>query len=215
MSRDGRWSKESPPQSIPPEWVSKGVFIFLGRHTSVQKLDSDRVLAVMDRLLPLYEYVESKGRRHRLSKASEKRFVFRPGWNPKAPATKASYAQQEVDVNLRHNPLQEALYIRLVKKHGRENVDYESPTGMGTRVDVVVNQPDGDWFYEIKTSPEPRECIREAIGQLLEYSFWPGSQEASRLIVVGETPADADTEEYCRRLSKRFSLPVEYQRIKV
>ena len=60
--RDGRWSEKSRPHSIPPQWVSKGVFIFLGRHTSVRELDCDRVLAVMDRLLPLYEYVESKGR---------------------------------------------------------------------------------------------------------------------------------------------------------
>ena len=158
---------------------------------------------------------KSKGRRHRLPKASEKRFVFRPGWNLKTDATTASHAQQELDVNLRHNRLQGALYRQLVKKHGKENVGGESSTGMGTRVDMWVRQPNGYWFYEIKTSLEPRACIREAIGQLLEYSFWPGSQEAIQLIVVGETPADADTKKYCRRLRKRFSLPVQYEHIKV
>lgn len=61
-SRDGRWSEKSRPQPIPPEWVAKGEFVFLGCHSSVQKVGCDRVLTVMDRLLPLYKYVESKGR---------------------------------------------------------------------------------------------------------------------------------------------------------
>jgi hypothetical protein len=78
---------------------------------------------------------------------------------------------------------------------------------------LVLRQPDGYWFYEIKTSQSPRACIREAIGQLLEYSLWPGSQEACRLIIVGETGADEDVLKYCRRLNERFSLPVEYQQI--
>ena len=206
-------SGESLPGPIPHEWVSKGVFVFLGHRSSVQELDGDRILAEMDRLLPLYEYVESKGGRHRLSKPDEERFVFRPGCTSKAAATKASYAQQELDVNLRHNQLQDALYRRLVKRHGAGNVGTESSTGIGTRVDLVVRQPSGYSFYEIKTSLEPRACIREALGQLLEYAFWPGSQEAYQLIVVGETAADVDVKEYCRRLNMRFSLPIQYQHI--
>ena len=161
------------------------------------------------------EYIESKGRRHPLSKPDERQNDFQPDRTSKAETTTASHAQKEVDVILLHNQLQDALRRRLEKMYGKENVDDESPTVMGTRVDLMVSQSDEDWFYEIKTSPEPRACIREAIGQLLEYSFWPGSQEASRLIVVGKTPADADTKKYCSRLSKRFSLPVEYQHIEV
>ena len=210
---DGSRSGESLPGPIPHELVSKGVFVFLGHLSSVQELDGDRILAEMDRLLPLYKYVESKDRRQRLSKPDEEQFVFRPGCTLKTAATKASYAQQELDVNLRHNLLQDALYRRLVKKHGAENVGTESSTGIGTRVDLVVRQPNGYSFYEIKTSLQPRACMREAIGQLLEYAFWPGSQEAYQLIVVGETAADADAREYCRRLNERFSLPIQYQQI--
>jgi hypothetical protein len=67
-----------------------------------------------NRLLPLYEYVESKGGREPLSNPTEKKFIFRPGCRPKLPAAKASHAQKELDVNLRHNILQEALYQKLV-----------------------------------------------------------------------------------------------------
>ena len=211
--RDSRRSSESPPGPIPPELVSEGVFVFLGHLSSVQELDYDRILTEMDRLLPLYEYVESSGRRQPLSKPDKEQFVFRSGCTSKAAVTKASYAQQELDVNLRHNQLQCDLHRRLVKKHGADNVGTELPTGIGTSVDLVVRQPNGYWFYEIKTFLEPRACIREAIGQLLEYAFWPGSQEAHRLIVVGETAAGADVQEYCRRLNNRFSLPIQYQQI--
>ena len=102
--RDGNRSSESPPAPIPPELVLKGVFVFLGHLSSIQELDYDRILAEMDRLLPLYEYVESGGRRQPLSKPDKEQFVFRPGCTSKAAATKASYAQQELDVNLRHRP---------------------------------------------------------------------------------------------------------------
>lgn len=211
--RDGTRSSESSPGPISQELVSEGVFVFLGYRTSIGNLDHDEVLAVMDSLLPLYKYVEGNGRIQPLSKPDEKEFVFRSGCTPKLVATRVSHAQKELDVNLRHNILQQALYYQLVNKYGEENVGTELSAGIGTSIDLVLRQPDGYWFYEIKTSQSPRACIREAIGQLLEYSLWPGSQEACRLIIVGETGADEDVLKYCRRLNERFSLPVEYQQI--
>jgi len=98
-------------------------------------------------------------------------------------------------------------------EYGADNVGTEVPTGIGTSIDVVVRRPNGYWFYEIKTFQSPRACIREAIGQLLEYSLWPGSREAGRLIVVGETAADKKAMGYCSSLKKRFSLPVEYHQL--
>jgi len=84
-----------------------------------------------------------------------------------------------------------------------------------TSVDVVVKRNNGYWYYEIKTSKSPRACLREALGQLLEYSFWPGAQEANRLVVAGETAIDKEGEEYIKRLKERFSLPIEYEQISV
>jgi hypothetical protein len=60
-----------------------------------------------------------------------------------------------------------------------------------------------------------RACIRQAIGQLLEYAFWPGGPEATRLIVVSETAIDKDGAEYLRRFKERFSLPIKYEQITV
>ena len=79
----------------------------------------------------------------------------------------------------------------------------------------MVRQGDQFWFYEIKTYLSPRACIREAIGQLLEYSHWPGAKRASRLIVVGESPLDDDGSEYLRRLKNELALPIEYEQIPI
>ena len=73
----------------------------------------------------------------------------------------------------------------------------------------------GDKLYEIKTALTARACLRDAFGQLLEYAFWPGAQEPTRFIVVGETAVDEEAREYLHQLRKRFSLPIEYETIEL
>lgn len=77
-------------------------------------------------------------------------------------------------------------------------------------MDVVVRRGGNFWFYEIKTAMSARACIREALAQLLEYSFWPGAQQAEKLIIVGEPSLDEQSEQYLAMLRKQFSLPLEY-----
>jgi len=79
----------------------------------------------------------------------------------------------------------------------------------------VVKIKNEYWFYEIKTALTPRTCLRHAIGQLLEYGYWPGAREPARFIVVGESPIDENGEEYLRRLRKTFSLPIDYEAIAI
>lgn len=133
----------------------------------------------------------------------------------KASSAAASHVQRQLDIALRHNELQEALHRRLVLQYGENNVGTERPSGVGTRIDVVVRRENEYWFYEIKTAQSPRACLREAVGQLLEYAFWPGGQGATRLIVVGETAIDNDGLEYLRHLKERFFLPIEYEQISI
>lgn len=211
----GERSSDYMPSLIPPELVTEGVFIFLGKRQPLDQPDYEVLLNDLDRLLPLYKYVESGGDLEPLSTPTVARFEFRPGCIAKLPSAVATQAQKQLDINLRHNELQEALYRRLAAQYGADNVGAEVPSGVGTSVDLAVRRKDGFWFYEIKTMHSPRACLREAVGQLLEYAFWPGAQEATRLIVVGETAMDRDGTEYLRRLRERFSLPLEYEQIVV
>lgn len=208
-------SDEYMPSAIPSERVKEGVFVFLGKRFPVDELDYDRILSDFDKLLPLYRYVESNGSLHPASVIDDLPFSFAPGCTIKPGQTTAHLAQDPIDVTLRHNLMQEALYNRLVSKYGADNVGTELSNGVGTRVDVVVRHSDSFWFYEIKTAHSPRACVREAIGQLLEYSYWPKAQEATKLIVVGETPLDSEGEAYLSLLRSKFAIPIEYEHIAV
>jgi len=203
------------PGPIPWERVTRHVFIMLGKRQPLRDLDYEAILDDFDRLLPLYKYVESQVPLEPLVMSEDSGFVFRPGCAVKASKAVKAGTQSELDIDLRHNDLQQALYLRLVSQFGKDNVGTERPSGVGTRIDVVVKLKDEFWFYEIKTSGSPRGCLREAIGQLLEYSFWPGSQIASRLVIVGESALDDSGSEYLRRLKQRFSLPVDYEQVVV
>jgi len=205
-------SVDRPPGPIPSALVTEGVFVFLGNRQPAKKIDYERILNDLDRLLPLYRYVETRGASAPVP-LPQTGFNFKAGRSKKVTTATATLAKKELDLDLRHKALQEALYRLLASQYGQDRVRTEQPSGVGTLVDIVVKTKSGYWFYEIKTALTPRACLREAIGQLLEYGFWPGAQEPSRFIVVGESPVDEDAKEYLHRLRKRFSLPIEYEAI--
>ncbi len=207
-------STDYMPGPIPPELLRNRVFIFLGKRQPLEDLNYEVLLTDLDRLLPLYNYVESDGSLQPILTHKVDRFAFRPGCTIKPSSALANQVQRQLDINLRHNVLQEALKHRLEKQYGADNVGGDIPSGTGTFVDLVVRREEGYWFYEIKTAHSPRACIREALAQLLEYAFWPGAQEAVRLIIVGETVMDKDAAAYLSRLREQFSLPIEYEQIK-
>lgn len=206
-------SDDYMPSPIPHENITEGMFYFLGKRQPCEQIDYELLLDDLDRLLPLYRYVEGNGNLQLTTAVKASPFRFSPGFTAKAPSANASLAQKELDINLRHNVLQAALYKQLVKEYGEENVRTELPSGIGTSIDVVVKDGDEFYFYEIKTAHSPRACLRQAMGQLLEYGFWPGTQEAARLIIVGETALDQEGLTYLNTLRQRFSLPLEYIQI--
>lgn len=200
------------PASIPPENVKEGVFIFLGKLQQTSEIDFDLIIDDFDRLLFLYEYVESAKMFPALTE-QDKKFRFTSGCSLKASSTKVSVAERKLDKLLRHNDLQRALHAHLSKQHGSDSVGVEQGTGNGTLVDVVLRLDGRFWFYEIKTGSSARACIREALSQLLEYSYWPGAQEAERLIIVGEPPLDKDAASFLKCLKEKFSLPIDYEQL--
>ncbi len=203
------------PGPISPNIVTEGVFIFLGNRQKLDKLNYELILNDLDRLLPLYKYVESNGNLQPILAVNKEPFKFRPGFTSKASTAEVSQMEKQLDITLRHNTLQEALCKKLVKKYGAKNVGDEQPNGAGTSIDAVVRHGTDFWFYEIKTANSPRACLRQAIGQLLEYAFWPGAQQANRLIVVGEKTLDKEGKQYLQILKKRFQLPISYEHISV
>ncbi|MDD5712262.1 MAG: hypothetical protein PHY31_05815 [Smithellaceae bacterium] len=209
---DPKRSLDYPAGEVSSGLVKEGVFVFLGNRQPADQIDYEQILTDFDRLLSLYRYVESAGTTSPVP-LPKSEFAFKPGCSLKVATAKSALAEKELDLDLRHNPLQKALYNQLTSEYGADNVGTERPSGVGTRIDVVVRMQKEYWFYEIKTALTARACLREAIGQLLEYGYWPGAREPARFVVVGESRLDEDGQEYISRLRKRFSLPIEYEQL--
>jgi hypothetical protein len=204
---------EASAGPIPERLLSENMFIFLGKYQPWNGIDYESVLNEFDKLLPLYQYVESHGKNGTVSVPLESNFAFRPGCHPKKRTAIVQLSQEQVQRELRHNELQRALFRRLAKRFGKDHVGTEVKGKHGTSIDLVVQHKHAFSFYEIKTASTARAFIREALGQILEYAFWPGAQEAARLIIAGECEIDREAKDYLRSLRQRFSLPLEYEQI--
>lgn len=185
-------------------------FIMLGRRTSKPPIDIERILADFDRLVPLYRFVEGNERFPTLD-SSITGIFFSPGHHPGKHEGVTTLQRDKLDVQLRHNRLQTRIYEHLVAEFGKGRVGTEQRNGPGNRVDVVVRTEEGYWYYELKLGSSARSCIRQGIGQLLEYSYWPTSQVAQRLVLVGEVPADLQEMQYLELLRTKHGLPIFYQ----
>lgn len=140
--------------------------------------------------------------------------VFRFAAKPPASTTEPvpRRAVPEVVAARRHEALKRALYRALVETHGESNVSVEQQMACRRPADIVVRDGESQLVvFEIKTAMQPRECLRQAIGQLLEYAFWPGSPPCREVVVVGPVAADGQTHAFVEELRERFAIPLRYQ----
>ncbi len=199
------------PAPIPDSLVRLGVFVVLGATCPVDAIDVETMLDDFDRLLPLYEFVEGGNEASPRESRTPLGFEWTPGNSARVSRARFEREERNVERVLRHNELQAALFAHLCDIHGNEQVSGEQDCGIGKFVDVAVRDGDEYVYYEIKTGYSPQSCIREALGQLMEYSFWPGAQVACELVVVGEAPLDTAASDYLDRLREEFSLPLTYR----
>jgi hypothetical protein len=209
---DGTRSDNYPVAPIPDFQVTEQTFIFIGRRQPADAIHVGMVLDDFDGLVPLYEFVEGTATFPAQAPENQRKgFVWSPGNKARVTETTFERSAQTVEKSLRHNHIQSALFEHLKSIYG-DSVSGEQLTAHGTYIDVAVRQ-DGEYtYYEIKTGLSAQSCIREALGQLLEYSCWPGAQSAHRLVIVGEPPLDTNAKVYLETLRKQFSLPFEYGR---
>lgn len=210
FSHDGR-SSNFAPTPIPESLVRPHVFIVLGTICPAHAIDIETILDDFDRLMPLYEFVEEATEPPVQKSRTECKFKWTPGNRARVLRTRFERPEPIVEAVLRHNALQAALFSHLCDLHSAEHVSGEQDNGTGKFVDVAVRDGDNYIYYEIKTSLSPQCCIREAFGQLMEYSYWPGAQQAAAMVIVGESPLDSKAEEYLRFLNIKFSLPLTYR----
>lgn len=138
-------------------------------------------------------------------------FVFKSGHNAPTDKTKLEYDRHDRDVNNHHNHVQGQLFSKLCKQYGHDNVGTENNTGAGSRVDLIVRQGKKYALYEIKTGPSLQACVREAIGQLLEYRHVIGHAKVSKLVVVSPHASNEQIEGYLKFMRTAHSIPIHYE----
>jgi hypothetical protein len=170
-----------------------------------------RFILGLDKKLNLRKISNAIGEANFIRTNKKKKFTF----TPQSPVGTLEYTERKhlepTIITHLHNELQKFLYDELVLSYGKESVSAEQISSSGRPADLVVK--DGDQFkiFEIKTSSSPRDCIRQALGQILEYSYWPGSPNYSELWIVGPKPLDEESSQYLDTLTERFSLPLKYR----
>ncbi|MFY0683821.1 MAG: hypothetical protein JXR20_04655 [Balneola sp.] len=95
-----------------------------------------------------------------------------------------------------------------------EKVNYEVPLGSYKAVDLVYEKENSINYYEIKTHPKLILCIREGIGQLLEYGYYNRREHEKKLnlILVSTHKATEELKLYMEKLRKMSEFNIYYER---
>ncbi|MDR2142324.1 MAG: hypothetical protein LBR11_11160, partial [Deltaproteobacteria bacterium] len=111
-------------------------------------------------------------------------------------------------VKPRQTPIQNALSTQLLDFFKPQQFQVTTEEG---RVDITVTAPDGKKsFIEIKPASSARQSIREALGQLMEYSYYPDSERAHRLIIVSDMKLEETDQKYLSYIRSKFGIPITY-----
>ncbi|MBR9773455.1 MAG: hypothetical protein GYB55_00030 [Cytophagales bacterium] len=107
-----------------------------------------------------------------------------------------------------HYKITESLYQFLDKKG--YTVEYERLSPAGGKVDMIGWKGTKATFFEIKTYPNAKACIREALGQILEYSLYPAENRAFKLVIVSHNKSIDLDQKYIKHLRESLNLNLEY-----
>jgi hypothetical protein len=132
---------------------------------------------------------------------------------PPIPGTYQRKGSLGGTVDPNHPKLQKELMELLQKKFGKENVRRES-----AYVDLKVDCGRRRLLIEIKTDPVARRAIREALGQILEYSYFQPDLQSpietvdAELFIVAPGQCNDQISAYISLLREKFDMPIQYCR---
>lgn len=120
-------------------------------------------------------------------------------------------SSQGCTVDPYHPVLQAELMKLLQAQFGKDSVKRETRC-----VDITVNIGKRKMLIEIKTDVVAKRAIREALGQILEYAYFPLESrdqiqtEVTELFIVAPGAANDEISAYLSLLSNKFHIPIRY-----
>lgn len=120
--------------------------------------------------------------------------------------------KKEVEIKLLHRQISRSLTKYLVSIYGSANVRAEHPVRSSQkRIDLLVRTEGQYYFYEIKTYSSAKTSIREALGQLLEYTFDTGIVQPVEMTIISHIPADDSIVKYMEYIREKYKIPLYYR----
>lgn len=213
---DGSRSENTTVRPILPEWVHVGNFIFIGKTQPVDAINIGRILGDFDHLLELYLFVEDAADASEVdalleAKEQTPEWRFQAGHTPYAHLHSATFAERTLDVDLRHNWLQTRIFSTLCEMYGEDCVGTEQGSISKGEIDFVIEK--GEWrvFAELKTSARALTCIRESLGQLLEYAYFGMKSPPAELWVIGTGGCSGKERHYLQELRMHLGIKLYYR----
>jgi len=106
-----------------------------------------------------------------------------------------------------HDQMQNAIF-ELLKT---SQYDYKKVFIEKGRVDLKAKTQQDRWHYfELKTD-NPKQSIRKALGQILEYAYFPDTEKADKLIIIADEKPNQDVIKYLDHIRTMFELPISYR----
>ncbi len=107
-----------------------------------------------------------------------------------------------------HDQMQNAIF-ELLKTS--EKYDYKKVFIEKGRVDIKAITKNGIWHYfELKTD-NPKQSIRKALGQIMEYAYFPDWERAEKLIIVADEKPNTEVMKYLDHIRYKFNIPITYR----
>lgn len=126
------------------------------------------------------------------------------------PGNKLRQPARTVVFDWQEKRLQRRLMLLLREKFGKDNVKREGGFGPAP-FDLVVRHGRRTFLIELKAYADARRAIREALGQVLEYTFfYPNRTEQIELFIVAPAPVTEAVSNYINILRTRFAIPIRY-----
>lgn len=107
-----------------------------------------------------------------------------------------------------HNKLQQEFYNNLVDKYGSDKVKLEDHF-----VDIKLIERNKITYFEVKPYSTASDCIKDALGQVLDY-LWKDRasfKEELKIVVVGPSPPTKIEKKYIKFLKSNLKIEFDYQ----
>jgi hypothetical protein len=135
--------------------------------------------------------------------------------NPPDTITK-SFTKEEIEYMNMHGLIQKALCDYLKNNFPNEKISIEACItdsnhiiDYNSRIDIYHEKENGiKVIYEIKNCEDLLDSVRIALGQLLEYAYYPNRNEQYKLIVVSNKFINEYIKEYIDNLNKKFNINI-------